>query len=85
MGMRVWIDQDQCTGDGLCEEVCAAAFTVTDDVVASVREDARHFGQTRVFSPGGAGAQARVPDGWEEAAIEAAESFPGECIYVETE
>ena len=21
--MKVWIDQDLCTGDGLCEEICA--------------------------------------------------------------
>ena len=24
--MKVWIDQDLCTGDGLCEEIAPAVF-----------------------------------------------------------
>jgi ferredoxin len=26
--MKVWIDQDLCTGDGLCEEICPDVFTL---------------------------------------------------------
>ena len=26
--MKVWIDQDLCTGDGLCEEIAPAVFTL---------------------------------------------------------
>ena len=26
--MKVWIDQDLCTGDGVCEELCPSVFTV---------------------------------------------------------
>ena len=85
MGMRVWIDHSECTGDGLCEDTCATAFTVGDDGVAYVREDARYFGETRVFGAAGDGAQARVPDDWADAAIEAAETCPGECIFIETD
>ncbi len=85
MGLRVWIDQDLCTGDGLCEETCAASFTVADDGLAYVKEDGKHFGDARAMSAGGESDQARVPSGWEEAAIEAAESCPGECIFVETD
>lgn len=83
MGMRVWIDQDLCTGDGLCEEVCAATFSVGDAGLAYVREDAKHFGEGRSFDGAGEAGQARVPDGWEDAAIEAAETCPGECIFIE--
>ena len=25
--MKVWIDQDLCTGDGLCEEICPARIS----------------------------------------------------------
>ncbi len=90
MGIRVWIDQDQCTGDGLCEETCATAFQMGDDGVAYVREDGTFYGTTTLFSPdaggtGGPEGQARVPDQWEEAAIEAAETCPGECIFIETD
>jgi ferredoxin len=83
--MRVWIDQDQCTGDGLCEDVCSIAFTVGDDGLAYVREDAKHFGEERVFDVGGALGKARIPADWEEAALEAAETCPGECIFVEVD
>ena len=48
MGMKVWIDQDLCTGDGLCEEIAPSVFTLLDDGLAYVREG------TKVFSdPGG--------------------------------
>ena len=29
--MKVWIDQDLCTGDGLCEEIAPDVFTLLDD------------------------------------------------------
>ncbi|HEY3673201.1 MAG TPA: ferredoxin, partial [Acidimicrobiia bacterium] len=28
--MKVWIDQDLCTGDGLCEEIAPSVFTLLD-------------------------------------------------------
>ena len=34
--MKVWIDQDLCTGDGLCEEIAPAVFTLLDDGSASL-------------------------------------------------
>ena len=37
--MKVWIDQDLCTGDGLCEEIAPAVFTLLDDGLAYVKED----------------------------------------------
>jgi ferredoxin len=29
--MRVWIDQDRCTGAGLCVDRCPEHFIVVDD------------------------------------------------------
>ena len=36
--MKVWIDQDLCTGDGLCEEIAPAVFTLLDDGLSYVKE-----------------------------------------------
>ena len=78
--MKVWIDQDLCTGDGLCEEIAPAVFTLLDDGLAYVKEG------DKVFSnPGGADGLANVPGGMEEATIESAEECPGECIFIEIE
>ena len=60
--MKVWIDQDLCTGDGLCEEIAPVVFTLLDDGLAYVKEG------DKVFSdPGGAEGLANVPAGMEEA------------------
>ena len=53
--MRVWIDQDLCTGDGLCEDHCADAFKLLEDGIAYVAE----LG-VPMNDPGGAGSLARV-------------------------
>src|SRR5438034_703505 len=47
MPMKVWIDQDLCTGDGLCEEIAPAVFTLLDDGLAYVKDGGdgeRHAG-----------------------------------------
>ncbi|RLE12018.1 ferredoxin, partial [Candidatus Aerophobetes bacterium] len=36
--IEVWIDEDACTGCGLCEDTCPDVFEVDD--VARVKEDA---------------------------------------------
>ena len=36
--MKVWIDQDLCTGDGLCEEICPDVFVGKDDGLFYVKE-----------------------------------------------
>ena len=76
--MKVWIDQDLCTGDGLCEEICPQVFTLLDDGLAYVKEAGR-----ALSDPGGSEGVAQVPDGLEEAVREAAEECPGECIFIE--
>ena len=44
--LMVWIDQDLCTGDGICEEICGDVFTARDDGLWVVKEEAKHFGST---------------------------------------
>ena len=78
--MKVWIDQDLCTGDGLCEEICPSVFTLLDDGLAYVKE-----GVDVKSSPGGADGVAVVPPGMEDAVTEASEECPGECIFIESD
>ena len=76
--MKVWIDQDLCTGDGLCEEIAPDVFTLLDDGLAYVKEGSKVFN-----APGGAEGLAIIPDGQLDAVIESAEECPGECIFIE--
>ena len=80
MAMKVWIDQDLCTGDGLCEEIAPDVFTLLDDGLAYVKEGEKVFSD-----PGGSEGMAVIPDGQLEAVIESAEECPGECIFIEAE
>ncbi|MET0909954.1 MAG: ferredoxin, partial [Ilumatobacteraceae bacterium] len=45
----VWIDQDLCTGDGICSEICPDVFVGRDDGLWVVKEEASHFGSTILF------------------------------------
>lgn len=76
--MKVWIDQDLCTGDGLCEEIAPQVFTLLDDGLAYVKE-----GDDVKSNPGGSAGVAQVPEGQEALVTEAAEECPGECIFIE--
>ncbi len=78
--MKVWIDQDLCTGDGLCEEICPAVFTLLDDGLAYVKDR-----DEVMNNPGGSAQMVDVPAEQEEAVVEASEECPGECIFVETD
>ena len=42
--MKVWIDQDLCTGDGLCEEIAPTVFTLLDDGLAYVKDGDKVLG-----------------------------------------
>ena len=76
--MKVWIDQDLCTGDGLCEEIAPSVFTLLDDGLAYVKQ-----GDKVLSEPGGAEGLADIPDGMLDSVVEAAEECPGECIFIE--
>ena len=76
--MRVWIDQDLCTGDGLCMDHCHEVFTLLEDGIAYVVEDG-----VVLNDPGGSGSLALVPEKWAQAVVESADVCPGECIFIE--
>ena len=76
--MKVWIDQDLCTGDGLCEEICPSVFTLLDDGLAYVKQ-----ADAVLNEPGGSAQMADVAPDLEDAVTEAAEECPGECIFIE--
>ena len=76
--MRVWIDQDLCTGDGLCTDHAPAVFTPLEDGIAYVKDAGRVLND-----PGGAASLARVPAQLETDVVAAADDCPGECIFVE--
>ena len=78
--MKVWIDQDLCTGDGLCEEIAPSVFTLLDDGLAYVVDNGKTLSE-----PGGADAVADVPKDMEDGTIESAEECPGECIFIEVD
>ena len=79
MSVKVWIDQDLCTGDGLCAEIAPDVFVMLDDGLAYVKEGEQVFDD-----PGGVHGLAVVPDGLLADVIESAEECPGECIFLET-
>ena len=85
--MRGWIDQDQCTGSGMCEDAVPDVFFLEDDL-AYVKEEETTFGETKMFSPrvwtssGDGRRSAWVPAGQEDAVLEASKDCPGECIFI---
>ncbi|MGH9245784.1 MAG: ferredoxin [Acidimicrobiales bacterium] len=76
--MKVWIDQDLCTGDGLCTDHCPEVFTLLEDGIAYVKEHGEVLND-----PGGAASLASVPHPFERRVVAAAEDCPGECIFIE--
>jgi ferredoxin len=73
--MKVWIDQDLCIGNGICEELCADLFIVRNGKAYVVADG--------VLLPSGPQGCAPVPAGLEGATLDAAEACPVECIFVE--
>lgn len=78
--MRVWIDQDLCTGDGLCNDHCPDLFTLLDDGISYVRDLSTGLVAS---DPGGRASIVAVPPRIEPSVIDAALACPGECIFVE--
>ena len=85
--MKVWIDQDLCTGDGLCAELAPDVFMMHTDGLAYVKEAE----WPNLFGPDGKGdepklqmtATAPFPDRLLDDVIQSAEDCPGECIFIE--
>jgi ferredoxin len=73
--LRVSIDQDLCTGDGLCAQLSPEVFELDIDGLAYVKGPA---GELRTAP----GETVDVPAGCARDVIDAAKECPGECIFV---
>ena len=73
--LRVSVDQDLCTGDGLCVQYAPEVFEFDVDGLAYVKDAAGEL----QLSPG---SRVDVPDRLRLDVIDAAKECPGECIHV---
>jgi ferredoxin len=73
--LEVWVDQDLCTGDGLCVQYAPEVFEFDIDGLAYVKDSAGELLQ----SPG---VRTDVPEHLRLEVIDAAKECPGECIHV---
>lgn len=72
----VRVDQDLCTGDGLCVQLAPSVFEFDVDGLAYVKDES---GELRT-SPG---ARVAVPHRCVQDVLDSAEGCPGDCIFVE--
>jgi ferredoxin len=83
--MRVWIDQELCTGDVICTEIVPDLFDMHSDGLAYVKE----IGKAMLGSDGepiykSSKGLVDIPEHLLEATIETADQdCPGECIFIE--
>ena len=85
--MKVWIDQELCTGDGQCVDICPEVFFMHDDA-SSYRAYVRRVGESGCGPNGApelmmAGGVSEVPRPLKRSVREAARYCPGECIFLE--
>ncbi|GAA2646817.1 ferredoxin [Paractinoplanes durhamensis] len=73
--LQVWVDQDLCTGDGLCVQYAPEVFEFDIDGLAYVKDPAGELRQ----SPG---ARVGVPARLRLEVIDSAKECPGDCIHV---
>ena len=76
--MKVWIDQDECTGSGVCEALEPSVFVIGEEGLAVVRD-----GDTVL--PAGPTGTLTVSPGSERQVLEASQACPGRCIHIEAE
>jgi ferredoxin len=74
--LLVWIDQDLCTGDGLCVQYARSVFEMDLDGLAYVKDS----GDDLMTDPG---ARTPVPSDLVADVIASARECPGACIHVE--
>jgi len=73
--LRVWVDQDLCTGDGLCVQYAPEVFEFDVDGLAYVKDP---DGALQLA----AGTRVDVPENLRLEVIDAAKECPGDCIHV---
>jgi ferredoxin len=73
--LRVWVDQDLCTGDGLCVQYAPEVFEFDVDGLAYVKGETGEL----MLAPG---SRTDVPAHLRLDVIDAAKECPGDCIHV---
>lgn len=73
--LQVWIEQDLCTGDGLCAQYAPDVFELDIDGLAYVKGDAGDLLQEP-------GVRTSVPAHLRLEVIDSAKECPGDCIHV---
>ena len=73
--LDVWVDQDLCTGDGLCVQYAPEVFEFDVDGLAYVKDGSGELLQAP-------GSRVDVPPHLRLEVIDAAKECPGECIHV---
>ena len=73
--LTVWVDQDLCTGDGLCVQYAPDVFEFDVDGLAYVKDG----GGELQMAPG---SRVGVPEHLKLDVIDAAKECPGDCIHV---
>lgn len=74
--LKVWIEHNLCTGDGLCTQLASEVFEFDDAGVAHVKDSEDG---PLLTEPG---ATAKVPERLRLDVIDAADGCPGDCIHV---
>ncbi|MGW2636885.1 ferredoxin [Streptomyces sp. NPDC001348] len=73
--LEVWIDQDLCTGDGICAQYAPEVFELDIDGLAYVKGGDEELLQAK-------GATVPVPLPLVTDVVDSARECPGECIHV---
>jgi ferredoxin len=73
--VQVWVDQDLCTGDGLCAQYAPEVFEFDIDGLAYVKDS----GGSLLTAPG---SRTDVPAHLRLEVIDAVRDCPGECIHL---
>lgn len=71
----MWVDQDLCTGDGLCVQYAPEVFEFDVDGLAYVKDGS---GELQLA----AGSRVEVPERLRLDVLDAAHECPGNCIHV---
>jgi ferredoxin len=75
VALEVWIDQDLCTGDGLCVQYAPEVFEFDVDGLAYVKDEAGDLKRAP-------GVRVDVPANLRLDVIDSAKECPGNCIHV---
>ncbi|MFP8905708.1 MULTISPECIES: ferredoxin [Streptomyces] len=78
--LEVWIDQELCTGDGICAQYAPEVFELDIDGLAYVKGPAPAGEEAELRTEPGATAPVPLPLLGD--VVDSAKECPGECIHV---